>query len=273
MAKRTPRARSGKPLGKPPAVNGKPPSVLGKPPAAEPERLVIPDTVDGIVAAIGAVCDQIDEAIEKPRQYGFHLRQPGYDSPLRKLNLERLNPLTEALGKLLNPKVEPNPDNATEVAAEVVYQDPLDYLKVALHGDRGKVPTWSRPGVFLVWFGPIPVRCTWFGAFDSDCHLEAVNPRELWFDEDATVVAGTVITPNDKSVDAVFKRHLKGWGDQRDKKGVPMMKLRHLKAEQAQVVNDFLSTHRWLHEAMRMGPINPVPMPQHLLLAQPALIG
>jgi hypothetical protein len=263
MAKRTPRARSGKPLGKPPSINGKPPSVSGKPPAAEPERLVIPDTVDGIVAAIGTVCDQIDEAMEKPRQQAHSLRNPAYDSPLRKLRAARLEPLTEALGKLLN----------AEVAAEAAYQDPLDYLKVALHSERGKVPTWSRPGVFLIWFGPIPVRCTWFGAFSSECHLEAVNPRELWFEADATVFAGAVISPADQGVDAVFKRFLRGWGDRRDKKGVPLTKLRHLKADQAAVVSNFLNDHRWLHEAMRMGPINPVPIPQHLLLAQPALIG
>lgn len=178
-------------------------------------------------------------------------------------------PLIEKVETLL-----PTPAEGEEAPQESV----TDLLTVALHADQGTVPTWSRPGRFLVWFGPIPVLCTWRGMVSTDCYLEPADPRALWIDEDVTIEKSGHVQATDASVDAVFRRWLEAMANSvtprsRNNKPEHTMKLRHLDRIHEQAVRDHLGRSRWLQEALRRGPVNPVPMPQHLLFAQPALIG
>jgi len=284
MARRT-RSTSqpwaGKPAGKRKAQTGKP----GKPAeAAVPEEPALPETAEACCEAIAAICQQVDELIPGPAQIGW-------GDPVQRMVTARLRPLIDHLDKLLNPPrpepaaVDPDADPLTPEQEEEAdskledarrawmdaLQDPRDYLQVALSLDRGEVPSWSRPGTFLLWFGPLPVRCTWPGLFGDTFTLEPCQPDQLWFSVRGVSQHGLRfykdMPPVKDVVASAMDRAISG----RDSKGRLTASLMGLRQDEAMAVDDYLRSHRWLQEALRPGPVDVVPMPDELLLAQPPL--
>lgn len=231
----------GKPAGKPKAKTGKPPKMAPEP---------LPETVEATVAAIAKVCDLIDAEIPKP-----NMRKSYEQSAVADLK-RNLMPLIDHLTMLLPPE-----------------DDVRDFLLVALSTDLGVVPSWSRPGTFLLWFGPIPVRCTWPGVIRDTMLLEPADPAALWWDARPTIERFVSVNQGMDPVRERFRVIMAtAFGrEARDKKGRLTARLRPLRWDEAAAVEEYRQTHRWLWEPLRKGPVDPVAMPQELLLAQPQL--
>jgi hypothetical protein len=208
--------------------------------------------------------------------------RPYYDSPLWKLRKQRLEPLIDIVERLLNPTPvvdpeAPEPDpNEVEEEVERKYRNPREYLIAELRAELGTVPSWSRPGAFLLWFGFIPVLGVWRGVFADEAFLEAIDPRLMWIGAEPRIDVPDGIMPDHASpVDALrYVLRVRAEQTVHDRKGkrVPMMRLHHLEAEATDAARLRLDANPWLWEALRAGPRDPVPMPEHLLLAQPPLM-
>lgn len=271
---------AGKPAGKRNAASGKP----GKPDAAAPpEKPPLPATPEACCEAVAALCKRVDEAIPAPQKPG------AWGDPVQRIINDELRPLMAHLDKLLNP---PRPETveyeegltieqeaALEKAEEAAqqawhdaYQDPREYLLVAMTLDRGVMPSWSRPSTFLMWFGPLPVRVTWPGLFGQAYTVEPCLPNQMWFSALATVSFSTSFyreMPTVRNVVAsAIQRNVSG----RDQKNRLTARLCGLRADEALATEDYLLSHRWLAEALKRGPVDPVPMDDALLLAQPPLM-
>lgn len=246
-----------------PATKPRKVAPLPKVPAApkQPPKPELPDTLDGCVERITALCKQVDAEMAKPdRPSRIGLRFPPSNSPLHQVRVE-VDMLVRRVGQLL-----PQED---EESAE-------SYLAKRLAMAPGDAPSWGLPGTFLLWLGDIPVRCEWQGFIDPGGWFVAADPRQPWIDRDmAPPVYCSNIPDNVETPRALFWQTLaarsRAVGYERNRQ-VPAMQFQALEPEETAEIARYLAEHAWLQAALKRGPVDPVPLPPHLRTVQMPLI-
>jgi len=166
---------------------------------------------------------------------------------------------------------------AARAAWEERYQDPHDYLRIAMAVEPGTVPSLSRPGTFLMWFGPLPVRCTWFGAFHTFMRLEPAEPEQLWFYNSAKMEPSVRLFKDMDEVRLIFAAMMQAAVRPRvdhrsGGRKLSKPSLRGLRDTEAMGADHYLRNNLWLQRALAKGPVDVVPMPPEVLMAQPLLM-
>jgi hypothetical protein len=153
----------------------------------------------------------------------------------------------------------------------------------------GTVPSWARPGTFLIWIGYIPCRCIWGGFADPNADIVAADPTEKWFAPSGAVSMSISIPPSCDTVEELFRTFLTGKVEERafkypksraynapaPKDLGPMFNLHRLAEMGREAAEKELAkpSNAWLAPALKRGPVNPIPLPPHLQFVQMSWVG
>jgi hypothetical protein len=266
--KNTPRG-IGRPFPKPRA---RAPAVVPAKAAVETEP-EIPSTKEEIIASMGELCDRVDALLAKERGSTAAARDIGHlwsASPeWRKLGERRTN-LVNALRKLLYDEQDALRDQGEEAV------DLDDYVRDKLTAKPGTVPSFARPGKFVIWIDWIPMCCEWDGFMVPWARFCAVAPSQPWMNADGERdLPSTTIHPQHATIEAMFRDYaiqLTVFVGHDKGRRVPTFRIAQLSAEgreQAKTrANDW---DWWLGPILKRGPVNPIPMPNHIAAVQMSL--
>jgi hypothetical protein len=227
----------------------------------------VPDTKEGLLAEIGALLDKVDATMAGPRK---NIVWFGRYSGTR-TELDGVYELSRRLEKLLNPERDPALPGAPEA------------IRAAFGAEPGTVPSWSRPGTFLVWIDYIPCRCVWGGFADPAVDVVAADPKALWMMPAGamSLTAYPAIEPQHRSVVDLFADKLRErtnstqTSGRRGGKPEPAFNLFSLNEHGREAAEQELAKpeNAWLVQALKRGPVRPIPLPPHLQSVQLSLIG
>jgi len=161
-----------------------------------------------------------------------------------------------------------------EDLGKIVPDDRLDSLSIdemveeMLTTPLGEVPSWSRPGTFLEWLGPIPLVCEWGGLPRAYACIKPATPTQIIPDP---LYIGTCISPDARTVRDHFRLGLAELGEASTwKKGklISTFDLQQVRGWQAEEAGKYLAEHEWLRKALARGPVDPVALPDTILSVQ-----
>lgn len=168
---------------------------------------------------------------------------------------EKVDGLKRQLEGLLNP--------------EGVYDNELaeQAIDAVLATPGGEVPSWGRPGEFLLWLGYIPLRCVWGGFVDPAAMVYAADPCGLFVNQSGCMSASYLtrqINPEWPDVPAAFRAAVTQLSTGKD------LKLQRLLPDAEKEVRDWLMSEAgaWAVEAIRRGPVNEVALPAKFAAVQ-----
>jgi hypothetical protein len=229
---------------------------------AQPDEYHIPKTKPELLEKIGLVLDAVDQKMVGRRS---EIRFDHFGD-FRKLGIE-METYVEALGDLL----EPNTGRYSNrpLVSEAIQE--------AFGAAPGTVPSWARPGAFLLWIDYVPCLCVWGGFADPEGHIQAIDPKSLWMSPAGSLrgiehpwVPSACETPGD-----LFRTYLRtsttatAFTNGR-KPGGPAFNLHTLNSEVKVELRAYLAKpeNAWAVAALRRGPVNPIPLPAHLQTVQ-----
>lgn len=238
-----------------------------KPAPQKPIEPEIPDTREDLLAKIGAVLDKVDEKMAGKRD--FNVAFGSWNNLLRD-EVEEMGRLTDRLNKLINP------DNRSDGPWSP------DLIRETFGAVPGEIPTWSRPGTFLLWIDYVPVRCVWGGFADPLTQIVAADPNIRWPAPAGAmnapkVASGTHKTPADLFRDVLQRSTLAVSHTVKSRKGgrepVPAFNLHVLSDLGKEATQKVLAESPWLVAALKRGPVDPIPLPPHLQAVQMTMFG
>jgi hypothetical protein len=259
--KTKPRPAGKKPQGRYVSPN-KPTASAVAPPAPKEEKPA-PRSQDAIMADIVVVCDEFDAEMAKKRVGPINIQYP---------ERNRVTPLSVLRDRMRLLTVEMDRGLTDEQLKQGRGVD--DLIDAALVEELGTVPRWSRPGIFVVWIGFVPVRCTWGGFAFPNAYTSAADPTAVCPWPSGADRAGTVIQADEHTVEDLFRNALQSetvevkWDKN---KKVPSFGLHKLKRDAAMEVQEYLAANSWLRDALKRGPVNAIPLPKHIQAVQLAL--
>jgi hypothetical protein len=222
----------------------------------KPKEKPFPQRED-ILAALGKAFDTVDAAIAK-RRISTRVNLSSWSNmPALDNARTAIGGLCEDLELIENPEGEEEHPGAHR-AIVMAFADP-----------PGDVPRWSRPGTFLVWLDYVPIRCVWGGFADQSAMLFAADPDVPWVSGDGWwSLHFHGIEPGCRSVADTFRREIANLGGPRAR-----LELKRLDDEAIEAARKTLALpeSEWLREALKRGPVDPVPLPQHLQAVQQRL--
>jgi hypothetical protein len=255
-------------------TNAKPSRMKAERPAAKkkaPEPPAIPDTREDLLEKIGAVLREVDAFMVRD-DWRSAVEFTRWDSSLREPK-RAIEDLIARLDKILG------------------QDDPaaIDLINEMFGTTPGTVPSWARPGTFLLWIGYIPCRCIWGGFADPTADIVAADPTEKWFAPSGAVNMNISIPPSCRTVDALFRTFLTSKTEERafkypksraynapaPKDLGPMFNLHRLAEMGREAAEKELAkpSNAWLAPALKRGPVNPIPLPAHLQFVQMSWVG
>src|SRR6478735_6377525 len=162
MARRQRTVRVGKPMPRKRA-----PTVTR---ATAQEKEPLPSTKEGVIEAMGKLCDEVDaqmaSELRDDRRLSRHFQAYHYqDQPWRGL-FDRRAALRAALSDLLH--------NEEDEPQDVVRKGLLNRETL------GTPPSFGRPGFFVLWIDFIPIGCQWDGFIYHHATTWALDPDKPW---------------------------------------------------------------------------------------------
>lgn len=233
----------------------------------------VPDTQEDLLAQIGKLLDQVDAKMANRELVREHFVSfSRWSRGLLDAEAEQGYKLAQRLDKLINPKELRD----LPCAADLIQQ--------TFQATPGTVPTWARPGTFLVWIDYVPCRCVWGGFIDPSAEVVAADPNGLWLSPAGSIAATPQIFKRLNTPLDLFRESLKattesvknvGRGRAYNSKTEPAFNLFPL-GELAKAAAEgvlALPENAWLVAALKRGPVNPIPLPPHLQAVQTSLFG
>jgi hypothetical protein len=242
--------------------------IVPKKPEAVPD---VPDTQEDLLAQIGQLLDRVDIKMAGAREHAVSFS--AWSSGLLRDEAELCQKLVKRLDKLINPQGLHDLPSSPEVI-DAAFQTP-----------PGTVPTWSRPGTFLMWIDYVPCRCVWGGFADPGMEVVAADPRALWLSPAGSVNAHSQIYKNYRTPADLFRDKLTesttaiSYVNTRrrtyNSKGEPAFNLHKLGDLARAAAEAYLAKPEatWLVAALKRGPVDPIPLPAHLQAVQTSLFG
>jgi len=242
----------------------------------------VPDTQEDLLAQIGKLLDQVDAKMANRENVREHFVSfSRWSRGLLDAEAEQGYKLAQRLDKLINPKGKHSaeglgPLHDLPCAADLIQQ--------TFQATPGTVPTWARPGTFLVWIDYVPCRCVWGGFIDPGAQVVAADPNALWLSPAGAIAATPQIFKRLNTPLDLFRESLKasteavkyvGKGRAYNSKTEPAFEL-HPLGELAKALAEAdlaLPENAWLVAALKRGPVNPIPLPPHLQAVQTSLFG
>lgn len=232
-------------------------------PAPEPEPQPPAETPEEararLLAAITELCDAEQERITaeagRPRpSFEFPFLYGTYGTPTQAARYK----VRELVQEFLN-LVDPQD-----------YQAGTEALMEALMEAPGQVPSWTRPGTFLLWIGYVPVRCVWGGFAMPMTDLVAADPGEMWIDPSGSSHIATPgsVNPTETPAD-YFRRTLRNRSERGNLDLFPLTPW----AKNATRQELERPCNAWLAPAIARGPVDPIPLPRKLAAVQQSLFG
>jgi hypothetical protein len=211
---------------------------------------------DDILAAIGKAFDAVDAAIAK-RKITTRVQLSNW------ANIPALDNARTAIGGLCEDlEVMENPEGEEEHPGAQVA------IFKAFAEAPGIVPRWSRPGTFLVWWDYVPIRCAWSGFSDQSAMLFAADPNAPWLSGDGWwSLHFHSIEPGCRTVADAFRRQIASLGGEGSRHRLNLTRLDD-EAKEATRKSLALPENEWLREALKRGPVDPLPLPHHLQAVQ-----
>jgi hypothetical protein len=235
--------------------------------APEPE---VVDTQDDLLLQIGELLTKVDAKMAGKRDQVVSFSR--WSHGLLGAEAEQGYKLALRLQKLINPEgLHDLPSSS-------------DLIEKTYQAAPGTVPSWARPGTFLVWIDYVPCRCIWGGFIDPAVEVVAADPKALWLSPAGTVSASQQIykdfgTPLDLFRDSLQQSTTAttfiGRGRSYNRKTEPAFKLHRLGELAVATAEKVLAMpeHAWLVAALKRGPVDPIPLPPHLQAVQTSLFG
>jgi hypothetical protein len=219
--------------------------------AAEPTR-------EDLLAAIGGELDAVDAALAKRKaSTRINLAWQSGNAALEKARVQ-ISKLHDYLELIENPEGEYDHPGADE-AIQATFADA-----------PGSIPRWSRAGTFLLWMDYVPLRCEWGGFATQSACVFAADPEAMWFSSrGATHLELRYIEPECVTVADSFRLLLRKHVDLAASK-LRMVKLDDEAAEATRKTLE-LPESEWLRDALKAGPVDPLPLPRHLQAVQQRL--
>jgi hypothetical protein len=219
--------------------------------AATPPQPVEPESREAVLAAIVKLCDRFDRQMLETRGETMNLAfgHYGRNTPMGDLR-DEMRALDIVLDKFLTAE-----------------EDAQDIVLKAISIEPGIVPTWSRAGTFLIWMGKTPFRCEWGGFPYPYASFAAADPRMPFPSSDGVMRCTTVIermqrTPADVCrSDLLVSSQRISW---RRNKKEPTFSFVPLDPATRADVTSYRDSNEWLRKAIAKGPVEPIPMPDHL---------
>lgn len=261
MAKRSTKPWASQPAAKPAAMRRH----KADRPATAPKAPKIPDTQEDLMAQIAIEFAAVDEIMAAPRKYSTNISR--YSHGAIGDHFKKFEDLKTRLNKVLNPKGDRDGPDCDEL------------IRTTFSAELGTVPKWSHRGEFIVWIGYIPCRCVWGGMVDNSADILAVDPAEPFPSAaGAGGVGGRLIDVEHKTPYDLFATSLKEQTLRRattyrrggDKDLGPAFKLLKLSEEGRSAAEKELARpeNAWLVAALARGPVNAIPLPDHLKFVQ-----
>lgn len=218
---------------------------------AAPPPPVEPESREAVLAAIVKLCDRFDrQMIEQPRGESLNMAFGHYrNTPMADLR-DEMRALDIVLDKFLGAD-----------------EDGQDTVVKAISVEPGVIPPWSRAGTFLIWMGKTPFRCEWGGFPYPYASLAAADPRMPFPSSDGVMRCTTVIEREFRTPVDVFRADLLvtstriSWRRNKKEPTFSFVPLDHATRADATSYRD---SNEWLRKALAKGPVDPVPMPDHL---------
>jgi len=212
-------------------------------------------TKESLLVQIGTVLDEVDAIMRDKRP-----KRDAVDwSSIYRGPLEQQRKTVDGLYRQLEAVTNPEGDYEAPGADEAI--------QAAFGAERGTVPSWARPGEFLMWLGYIPYRCIWGGFAKPSALLCAADPRGP-FSEPSGYHQVHGLT---RSIDATwpdvagaFRAALAQLSMSKD------FVLRSLVPDGVENVNLWLATPEaaWAIDPIKRGPVNEVPLPPRFAAVQ-----
>jgi hypothetical protein len=230
-----------------------------------PKVKIAPDTQEDLLAKIAIEVAAVEGLMAAPRKYDISISR--YAHGKMGEHVRSFEDLMGRLNKLINPTFLPDLPTAESLTREMLYAEP------------GTVPTWIQRGEFLVWIDYVPCRCVWGGLIDNSADILAVDPGEPFPSAaGAGGVGGRTILPEHATPVDLFRANLlkqtvkrnSEWRNGREKDLGPLFKLHRLSPEGQAAAEKTLALpeYAWLVKALARGPVNAIPLPEHLKFVQ-----
>jgi hypothetical protein len=214
-----------------------------------PAEPVVPDTQEDLVAQLAASLDQADRLLLDRH---LHVRLDQWDNTIGRQKAT----INELMGRL-----------------DKLGLGSLDIYHQTFAAAPGTVPSWTRPGTWIIWLGYVPCRAIWGGLADPHADVVAVDPNAPWFAPSGSVSTGTGIALDLKNPDDLIRTYLVGLtrkldyvGVGRNKPGKPDFSLKPLADLGRTSAQETLIApgNQWIAAALKRGPVNEIKLPPHL---------
>lgn len=238
--------------------------------AAEEKDLEIPDDQPGVLAAMADLCNQVDVRMRSEfeskngrphRDFSYYdTYGPWYTFDRHKRLLTR---------KLLD--LLPEGENGDDAAKKLIVN--------SLKAEDGAVPSFARPGHFLIWLDFIPIFCSWGGYMVPGGVAYAIDPSKPFLNEAGGRYVRPEIATNHISVEDRFREVVVSWTvmgetsyrNTRGKKAETKFAPVPLTAPAKEEVVQRAAEHPWVVPLLKRGPVNPLKLPLHIKSVQMAL--
>ena len=207
-----------------------------------------------LLEQIGVVLAEVDAAMAKPRgSVGWAYTN---DKPLGK-HRKVIDDLARELNVVMNPDHDYDAPGAEEA---------IDAEFAAV---PGKVPSWARPGRFVLWVGHVPVLCRW-GGFAYPCsNIQPIDRGKPWFEKAAAYRHMTTyqIPAKSQTPEELFRLALSEWSMEAS------FKLFDLTENGQEAVDEAAEEagREWLDDVLKAGPMNAIELPTRLTEIQQRL--
>jgi hypothetical protein len=260
---------AGRPMRK--GARAKAPKVETPPPKPAPQPE--PETKDDVLAAMGKLCDEVDAALASAdgKRKGLDFHQWQSNEPWRAFAARRQT-LSEKLRALLwQAGMDEDEDNEEDDQQED-RPEPSVIIRTALMKKPGDVPSFARPGEFMLWIEFIPIVVNW-GGWMAQSQLVAVAPQKPWINQDGTLFMRSALD-QEQTVYQVVHDGLRrlttavrtDHRNRREFQFKPCSLDREARAEAAT-----RQEVPWVRAALQLGPVDAIPLPAHVKSIQMAL--
>lgn len=212
-----------------------------KPKKPEPSLKVVPrqpDTEASLIAAMRELLEEVDRGLKAGNEVW---RAPDL--------IRKRGDLFERMDRLF-------PDGA-DVPAQHMFANALA-VKAETNG-----LTW--PSRFVEWVGYVPVLVDWLGWL-GEAALCAADPNEMWLNSTGYVWLPYYIKEAGSSAPRTWVKHVL-----RDRLKDPKFRLLALDNDARENAAERLAANEWLHLALKIGPVDPLPLPKRLQAVQQPL--
>lgn len=220
-------------------------------------------TRESVLGEIRELMSQVDALMEAPDRGWISMGGMAYGTPIHSLRAQ----LRDQVSKLADILHEAS-------GSDEDVPDTADVIAQELGVKRGEPPKWSHPGEFLVWIGYVPCRVVWPGFDGYGLEAYAADPALKWLTHSGYCSLGwQQVLGDELTVADMVRRVLTQLTEQRPgrskhERGFDLVQLTDPSAV-AKTLE--LPENAWLVEALRRGPVDPIPLPKRLHAVQQTL--